>query len=162
MRRALAVVFVCAVVAGPLLIAACSGTGGPPIGPAGSSSQSGAGTSGAMSSGSGDGTSGSANGTSQDATEATSSSGSSTSDSGTSSGNGCVNVDAASLPTACEVDSDCTFGPSGLLCDGACCGYAPMNKAGLVQVEAATAQIRFGACPCAHPSVQCKNHTCAL
>ena len=162
MRRALAVVLVCAVAALPLVNAACGGTAGPSISgsgaPADTGSQATSGTS-----GSSNGSSGSVNGTSQSTDTTASTSGSSTNDSGTSgtSGKTCVNVDPATIPTACESDSDCTFGPTGLVCDGACCGYTPMNKSGLAQVEAATAKIQFGACPCAHPTMHCLDHVCA-
>ena len=68
-------------------------------------------------------------------------------------GQTCVEVELTPTATTCQRDSDCTFGPTGQVCDSAClCGLTPMNNAAssalFTQLEAALPPSDAPVCPC--------------
>jgi len=79
----------------------------------------------------------------------------------------CVDIEAASYDTSCNVDSDCVGIAVGQLCDGSCYGCLPntaINVSGEARYQAATAPVSGGiecSCP-AGSAPRCFNNACIL
>ncbi len=83
--------------------------------------------------------------------------------SGAEGGAGCVNIDLSTYDQSCNVASDCVVIVTGEVCSGSCaCGGSPVNKSGEARWKAATAGIKFDACPCASEQVVCSGGMCAF
>jgi hypothetical protein len=75
----------------------------------------------------------------------------------------CAEIVVTPAERVCTTAADCTFGPSGQICPGACaCWGTPMNVAAAAQLDQEASGFATGDCPCIAPMVQpqCVGGTC--